>query len=74
MIEPIWTTKDGRNIPVKDMEYSHLLAVRRILVEAIEDIEDSDEVWDSPRLYKSNFGDLKIWREVISGEIANRGK
>jgi len=70
--QPIWITNDGREIPVKDMEYSHLLSVKRILIEQIEEIEDADEIWDSPRLFRGNFGHFKTWEEIISKEIIRR--
>ena len=70
--EPIWVTKDGRKIPVKDLEYSHLLAIHRILIAQTENLEDSDEFWDNPRLYKNNLGNLGAWKKIISQEIRRR--
>lgn len=40
----IWTTKDGKNIPIKDMDNNHLANTLKMLLKQEEEQEEYDDI------------------------------
>lgn len=65
----IWTTKDGREIPIKDMEDSHLLSTIKML-----DRAHLARIWECCRAQSFFQGDMAIFSmEQEESRMANLG-
>ena len=87
--EHIWTTKDGRKIPVTEMTDNHLLNAHRMVREKLIDIENFQRnAWifapspdtmaydDFEAAYEDSFDRHVIysaWTEILGREIHRRG-
>jgi len=85
----IWTTRDGRKIPVTEMTDNHLLNAHRMVREKLIDIEnfqrnafifapneDTMAYDDFETAYLDSFeryGCLFVWAEILANEIERRG-
>jgi len=85
----IWTTRDGRKIPVTEMTDNHLLNAHRMVREKLIDIEnfqrngfifapneDTMAYDDFETAYLDSFeryGCLSVWVEILANEIERRG-
>ena len=66
----VWTTKEGKDIPVVKLEDAHLLNIKKHLVIRLVEIED-EIIDDQDLIYARNC--LKGWQKVIKAEIKRRG-
>jgi len=85
----IWTTRDGRKIPVTKMSNEHLLNAHRMVREKLVDIEnfqrnafifapgeDTMAYDDFETAYLDSFerhAHLSVWAEILGKEIEKRG-